>query len=156
AGELPMKATQSPTTNGDGRATAIVARPPRKPSKPPLPPQPSSLLEAIIFAASDPGIDIAKVEHLIRLRKEMEAAEAERLFNEALAKAQAGMQPIVADAVNSEVGRAHRYASYAQLDKAVRPIYTAHGLSVTFNTGERSTDIVVEVACYLTGHGHGR
>jgi ERF superfamily protein len=118
--------------------------------------KPSSLLEAIIHAASDPSIDIAKVEHLVRLKKEMDSAEAERLFNEALAAAQAEMQPIVADAVNAEVGRAHRYASYAQLDRAVRPIYSRHGLSVTFNTGERSTDSAVEVTCYLCGHGHGR
>jgi ERF superfamily len=121
-----------------------------------MPAKPGSLLEAIILAASDPSIDIAKVEHLVRLKKEMDAAEAERLFNEALAAAQAEMVPIVADAVNSEVGRAHRYASYAQLDRAVRPIYSRHGLSVTFNTGERSTDAVVEVTCYLCGHGHGR
>jgi hypothetical protein len=66
------------------------------------------------------------------------------------------MVPIVADAVNAEVGRAHRYASYAQLDRAVRPIYTAHGLAVTFTTGERSTDTAVEVVAYITGHGHGR
>jgi hypothetical protein len=116
-----------------------------------LPAKPSSLLEAIIYAASDPTIDIAKVEHLVRLKKEIEAAEAEKLFNEALAAAQAEMVPIVADAVNSEVGRAHRYASYAQLDRAVRPIYSRHGLSVTFNTGERSTDAVVEVTSLLRG-----
>src|SRR5262245_40105895 len=98
------KATHSPTSNGNGAAIAVVARSPRKPPKPQLPRQPHSLLEAIICAASDPAVDIAKVEHLIRLRKEMEAAEAERLFNEALAAAQAGMQPVVADAVNSQIG----------------------------------------------------
>ena len=27
---------------------------------------------------------------------------------------------------------------------------------MTFNTGERSTDVVVEVSAYLCGHGHGR
>jgi hypothetical protein len=118
--------------------------------------KPSSLLEAIIHAASDPSIDIAKVEHLVRLKKEIDAAEAEGLFNEALAAAQAQMVPILANTVNSEVGRPHRYASYAALDRVVRPIYTAHGLAVTFDTGERSTDTAVEVVCYLTGHGHGR
>ncbi|HEY1245872.1 MAG TPA: hypothetical protein VGF29_13690, partial [Hyphomicrobiaceae bacterium] len=65
------KAIAAPTPNGDARATAVVPRP-RKPARPQLPAQPSSLLEAIIFAASDAAVDIAKVEHLIRLRKEME------------------------------------------------------------------------------------
>jgi hypothetical protein len=148
-----MKVNPTPATDCAGKATAVVAgsKPKRK-----LPAKPSSLLEAIIMAASDPTVDTAKVEHLVRLHRDMEAAENERLFNEALAAAQAEMVPIVADAVNAEVGRAHRYASYAQLDRAVRPIYSGHGLSVTFNTGERSTDTAVEVTCYLCGHGHGR
>lgn len=150
-----MSRATAPVTNGSGATSAVAVRSTRKPPKPRLPAQPNSLLEAIIFAASDPGIDIAKVEHLIRLRKEMEAAEAERAFNDALAAAQSGMVPIVADAVNTHAN-GHKYATYHQLDKAVRPIYTAHGLSVTFNTGERSTDVAVEVVCYLTGHGHGR
>jgi hypothetical protein len=155
--EVPtMKANPVPTTDSGGTASSPVRLPTRKPPKPKLLARPHNLLQAIICAASDPSIDIAKVEHLVRLKKEMEAAEAERLFNDALAAAQAEMVPIVADAVNAEVGRAHRYASYAHLDRAVRPIYTAHGLSVTFNTGERSTDTAVEVTCYLCGHGYGR
>jgi ERF superfamily protein len=119
-----------------------------------LPAKPGNLLEAIIMAASDPSIDIAKVEHLVRLKKEMDAAEAERLFNEALAAAQAQMQPVVADARNDQTQS--RYASFAQVDKAIRPIYSRHGLSVTWTTGERSNDTAVEVVGYLLGHGHSR
>jgi hypothetical protein len=151
-----MKSDDVPKPANGAVPVPAPSRPQRpKPRKPEFG-QPHNLLEAIIYAASDPSIDIAKVEHLVRLKKEMEATEAERLFNEALAAAQAEMVPIIADAVNAEVGRAHRYASYAQLDRAIRPIYTAHGLSMTFDTGERSSDTAVEVVCYLTGHGHGR
>ena len=89
--------------------------------------RPSSLLEAIIMAA--------RIRRSIRQGRASRTpapghgadAENERLFNEALAAAQAEMVPIVADAVNTEVGRAHRYASYAQLDRAVRPIYSRTG-----------------------------
>jgi hypothetical protein len=119
-----------------------------------MPAKPSSLLEAIIYAASDPSIDIAKVEHLVRLKKEMDAADAERLFNEAMSRAQAKMHPVVADAVNDQTNS--RYASYAALDRIVRPIYTAEGFALTFTAGERSTDAAVEVVAFLTGHGHGR
>ncbi|HEY1245347.1 MAG TPA: ERF family protein, partial [Hyphomicrobiaceae bacterium] len=127
---------------------------PRKPARPQLPAQPSSLLEAIIFAASDAAVDIAKVEHLIRLRKEMEAAEAEHAFNNAMAVVQARLTPIVADAVNDQTHS--RYATYATLDRVVRPIYTAEGFALTFTAGERSTDTAVELVAYLTGHGHSR
>ena len=65
------------------------------------------------------------------------------------------MQPIVADAVNAHAN-GHRYATYAQLDRAIRPIYSKHGLAVTFTTGERSTDASIEVVAYLMGHGHSR
>jgi hypothetical protein len=120
----------------------------------PVPTKPSSLLEAIILAASDPSIDTAKIEHLVRLHRDMEAAEAERLFNEAMSRAQARMQPVVADAVNDQTNS--KYASYAALDRVVRPIYTAEGFALTFTAGERSTDTAVEIVAYLTGHGHGR
>ncbi|HEY1243442.1 MAG TPA: ERF family protein [Hyphomicrobiaceae bacterium] len=149
-----MKATPVLNGNGAAPATAVVARPPRpKPRKPELR-EPRTLLEAIVCAASDPAIDIGKIEHLIRLRREMEQAEAEHAFNNALAAAQAQMVPIAADAVNDQIG--NRYASYAALDRAVRPIYTQHGLAMTYATGERSTDVAVEVCGWLIGHGHSR
>jgi hypothetical protein len=148
-----MKATQSPTPNGDGRATAVALSPKQK-RAPALPPEPTTLLQAIILAASNPAVDVAKVEHLVRLKKEMEAAEAAHAFNNALAAAQAQMQPIVADAVNDQTHS--RYATYAQLDKVIRPIYSAHGLAMTLTTGERSNDTAVEVVGYLIGHQHSR
>jgi hypothetical protein len=145
------KATAVPTTNGTGAASVPVRRPP----KPQLPPQPHNLLEAIIFAASDPGIDIAKVEHLIRLRKEMEAAEAEQRFNDALAKAQSEMEAIVAETPNPHAN-GHKYATYAALDKVLRPIYTSRGFALTFTTGASELSEAVEVVAYVIGHGHSR
>ena len=61
-------------------------------------------LALIERVARDPSADLDKLQRLLDLR------------------AKAEMVPIVADAVNAEVGRAHRYASYAHLDRAVRPI----------------------------------
>jgi hypothetical protein len=148
-----MKATQSPTPNGDGRATAITARPQRRAIHPP--PEPTTLLQAIITAASNPAVDLQKVEHLIRLRKEMEQADAEQAFNAALAAAQAQMVPIVAETPNPHAN-GHKYATYAALDKVLRPIYSSAGLALTFTTGERSADSSVEVVAYLIGHGHSR
>jgi hypothetical protein len=114
------------------------------------------VLALIERVARDPSADLDKLQRLLEMRAKVEADPNERAFNDALAAAQAEMEPIRADAVNTEVGRPHRYASYAALDRAVRPIYTAHGLAVTFTTGERSTEVSVEVVAYVTGHGHGR
>ena len=142
-----MKAATPRGRRGNGQ------HPPPVPA--PVPPT-DPVLALIERVARDPSADLDKLQRLLELRAKAEADANERAFNDALAVAQAEMVPIVANAVNAEVGRAHRYASYAHLDRAVRPIYTAHGLSVTFNTGERSTDVVVEVSAYLCGHGHGR
>src|SRR5262245_43055236 len=146
------KAIQSPTTNGTGATSAPVRLPTAR--KQPAPPQPTTLLEAIVIAASDPAIDISKVEHLIKLKKEIDAAEAESRFNEAMAEVQKKLTPIVADATNDQTNS--KYATYAALDRAARPIYTEAGFALTFTAGERSTDIAVEVVAFLTGHGHGR
>jgi hypothetical protein len=117
--------------------------------------QPTTLLAAIAAAATSPDIDTSKVEHLVKLHREMETQAAERAFNDALAAAQAEMQPITANETNQHANN-HRYATYAQLDRAIRPIYSRHGLAVTYTTGERSTGDSVEVVAYVLGHGHGR
>jgi hypothetical protein len=90
-------------------------------------------LEAMIErAARDPSIDLTRMERLIELRN-AERAEARReAFNVALATAQQKMRRIVADAKNTQTSS--RYATYGQLDRAVRDIYTAAGFSVSYDT----------------------
>ena len=48
------------------------------------------------------------------------------------------MRAIAADANNPQTRS--RYASYFALDNAVRPIYTKHGFSLTFDTGDGAPD----------------
>jgi hypothetical protein len=139
-----------------GAATVPAVSSRRKPKLPTkLYEPPATLMEAIIHAASDAALDISRVQQLIELRKQLERAEAERAFNDALAAAQAEMQPVTADAVNQHAN-GHKYATYAQLDRAIRPVYSRHRLAVTFTAGERSTDASIEVVAYLIGHGHSR
>ena len=83
------KAIGAPTTNGAGAASVPASR--RKPGKASVPAplfstEPTTLMQAICAAATNPEMDTAKVEHLIRLRKRDGGAEAERAFNDALAK----------------------------------------------------------------------
>jgi hypothetical protein len=136
----------------DGAGIMKAAIPPggrQHPLPVPTPVPPADPGHALIErVARDPSADFDKLQRLLETRAKAEADANERAFNDALAAAQAEMEPIRADAVNTEVGRPHRYASYAALDRAVRPIYTAHGLAVTFTTGERSTDTAVEVVAY--------
>jgi hypothetical protein len=104
-------------------------------------------------AARDSSIDIDKLDRLLLMRERENARMAERLFNEGMALAQAEMKPIGVDSNNDQTRS--RYASYAALDRAVRPIYTQHGFGLTFNTddapGESQARIVCDV-CHTGGH----
>jgi hypothetical protein len=111
-------------------------------------------LEAILMAAADPSLDVSRVEHLIKLHREMESQAAERAFNDALAAAQKEMAPITRDAVNEQTKS--RYATYAALDTVVRPVYAKHGLALTFTTGATPLTDAVEIVAYVLGHGHSR
>jgi hypothetical protein len=114
----------------------------------------TSLLEVISRAASDQSVDIEKMERLMQMHERMQKAAAESAFNEALTEAQSEMRPISADATNPQTRS--KYASYGQLDKRLRPIYTRHSLSLSFDTGESPLAEHVRVLCYVARGGFSR
>lgn len=103
--------------------------------------EPSSLIEAIQRAATDPRTDLDKMERLIVMverQQDRQRAEEERIrreaaenaYNSAMVKAQAKMRPIAADANNTQTQS--KYASYAQIDSHLRPIYSEFGFALSF------------------------
>jgi CRISPR/Cas system CSM-associated protein Csm2 small subunit len=80
--------------------------------------------------------DPAMIERLYDMIDNIQMREAEKRFNVDFVAAQADMGPVSADATNPQTRS--KYATYAQLDRAIRPVYTAHGFAVTF-TEERTT-----------------
>jgi ERF superfamily len=148
------KATPATTANGAGTASTVPAVIPRQPPQRPQS-ESASLLAAIIKVASTPQTDVAKIRELVQLHQSMQDRDAQQRFDEALVACQTELQPVTADAVNQHTN-GHKYASYAALDRAIRPIYAKHGLALTFTTGERSTDTSVEVVAFLIGHGQSR
>lgn len=112
----------------------------------------SALLETITRVAADPKSDIEKMRGLLLLRKELQQEQAERDFNAALMQAQCEMEPIRADALNTQTRS--RYATYAALDRGARAIYTRHGFALTFNTVPGKTDTMLTIQCDVI-HGAG-
>jgi len=94
----------------------------------------TSMMEFIQRAATDPSVDVGKLEKLMALAERMEARQAERAFDDAMAAAQEEMTPVRTDAANKSTSS--RYATFAALDRAIRPTYTKHGFSVSFDTGD--------------------
>lgn len=141
------------TTKPRRPKTDGVRTKPRRPSPPAAQVEDTSLLAAITRASSDPNASIDKLDRLIGLYERMQADEARRDFTGAMNKAQAEMSPIAADAMNDET--ASRYASYAALDRALRPIYTKHGFTVSFDTETAELDSYERVICivdHVGGH----
>jgi len=115
----------------------------------------STIISVIERAAMNPDVDIDKFERLMAMSERMEAKRAEAAFNQAMSDAQAKMRPVSADATNPQTKS--KYASYAQLDTALRPIYTEHGFSLSFDTGDGAAPDHIRVLCYVSHtQGHSR
>lgn len=118
----------------------------------PVPAPDTSILAVISRAASDPSTDVEKMERLMALYERLEAQKAKQAFDNAMGEAQEEMGPVRADANNPQTKS--KYASYAALDRAIRPIYTKHGFSLSFDTGDGAPQDYVRVLCYV-GHRAG-
>jgi hypothetical protein len=113
------------------------------------------LLAVIARAARDPSVDVDKMERLFELQERVTARQAETAFNAAMNAAQAEMRPIATNASNPQTKS--RYATFDKLDKRLRPIYTHHGFSLSFDEGESPKPEHVRVLCYVSHvAGHTR
>lgn len=101
----------------------------------------------------DPSVDPEKLERFMALQERAQAKSAEQAFGVAMAAAQHEMRPVAQDADNPQTRS--RYASYAALDRALRPIYTQHGFALSFNTADSPIEQHVRVLCdviHIAGH----
>jgi hypothetical protein len=112
---------------------------------------PMGLLE--IALQNNAAIDV--IERLTALQEKALARDAEMEFNLAMNAAQAELGRIAPDLNNPQTHS--RYASYAALDKVLRPIYTRHGFSLSFDSGESLIPDTVLICCYVShSAGHTR
>jgi ERF superfamily len=108
----------------------------------------ATLMHIISRAATDPSFDVAKMERLLEMHQAIEARHAKSAFSTAMSVAQAEMGPISTDSTNPQTKS--RYASYAKLDRALRPIYTKHGFALSFDEGDSPKDMHIRVLCHVS------
>lgn len=108
----------------------------------------AAVINMIDRAARDPSVDIDKLQRLMEMRKTIETEAAEKAFNIAMKAAQAEMGRISTDAENKQTRS--RYATYAKLDSILRPIYTKHGFSLSFDEGESPKPEHIRCLCYVS------
>jgi hypothetical protein len=114
----------------------------------------AAILSMIERAARDPSVDIDKLQQLMAMRERIEARQAEADFDKALTAAQAGMGRVRTDSNNPQTRS--RYASYGALDAAMRPVYTANGFALSFNTENPAPEIVRVICRVSHQNGHSR
>jgi hypothetical protein len=100
-------------------------------------------------------LPVDKLDHLMRLQERVRDDDARKSYNSAMNAAQGEMGRISTDASNPQTRS--RYATYGQLDKALRPIYSRHGFYVSFNTADSPLEQHVRVlATVAHSDGHER
>ena len=115
----------------------------------------ASLIRVIERAAVNPDVDIDKMERLLAMHERILAKNAESAFNDAMTRVQAEVGRVAADLNNAQTRS--KYASYTALDGKLRPHYTAHGFSISFDTGQESPEGFVRVLAYVShSAGHTR
>jgi hypothetical protein len=113
----------------------------------------AALIQVISRAASDPAVDINKLERLMEMHERITAKEAEKAYTVSMAACQADIRQVAPDADNPQTRS--KYATYAKLDSVLRPIYTRHGFALSFGEADAPKPEYVRVTCdvsHIGGH----
>lgn len=114
---------------------------------------PESILHVIQSAATNPDVDIDKMERLMQMHERLMDKQAHSAYIQAMAVTQSEIKKVIVDKRNEQTHS--DYASYEALDREVRPIYTRHGFSLSFDTEPADKDLMVRVVCevsHTAGH----
>lgn len=103
----------------------------------------------MLSLAVERGASIETLEKLMGLRERFEASQARKAFDEAVADAKAGIQPVLK---NREGHNGKRYADFAAIAKAIDPIISQFGLSYRFRTMQMDRISVTCVLSHKDGH----
>lgn len=97
-------------------------------------PAPISRYQLVANLAANPQVDESKMQALLKMLKEEEQLEAERLFDEAMLAAQSEMPPLPRDSYNT-----HTKAWWARIEGVAAkmdPIIRKHGFTLSYGMGE--------------------
>ena len=149
-GRTKTKTAEQPTLIvHEGKGDVAVVE---KNAQPPVLAHPDPMMSLIERLAKDPTFDVEKMERLIAMKERGEAAHARAQFDQDMSLAQQKMMTIRAGS-KSDKGK---YASYAALDKAIRPIYTENGFSVSFDTDPEAPELTVRLVATVAHRGGHR
>ena len=113
------------------------------------------ILAVIARAATDPNVDVDKMERLFAMQERVMARGAEQAFNKAMAAAQKEMPQIKRGGKNTSTN-----STYAELDamsEAMVPVIAKHGFALSFGTDVSPLPAHYRVTCEVSHiGGHSR
>lgn len=126
----------------------------------------TGFLAIIERAASDPAIDVEKLERMMAMQERIMAKNAEIAFNQALARISAKMPRIVKGGSvgykedkndkNSSTKEAFKFARYEDIDAVVRPLLVEEGFSLSYTTEQREGGGCIMHGTLSHKDGHSR
>lgn len=113
-----------------------------------------SLLDVLSIAASDPRVDVVKMQAILDMSLQVQREEARRGWHDAMARLQPKLPRITkrGQILSSNGSVRSTYAPIEDIDAECRPLYTAEGFSVFYTT--KLLGEVLEVACHVSRSGH--
>ncbi len=91
-------------------------------------------MELIASIARDPSVPIDRIAALVGLQERMEARDAERQFNAAMARLQPQLPAIQKRGQVAFKDTKYSFARYEDIDDAIRPLLCAEGFSLSFDS----------------------
>ena len=102
--------------------------------------------------ARDPSVPMDRIERVMDMMRQMRVDQAQEDYNEAMAATQRDLTPVARDSFNPQTRS--KYASYHAIDKAIRPVYTKHGLGVSFDEDRDAPEGFIRVLAFVSKGRH--
>lgn len=114
----------------------------------------TSIMSVIAAAATNPQCDVEKMQALLAMQTQLRDREDRAEFNSAMIAA-SGEIPQIERLGRASMGQkgSYMFARWEDMDRAIRPILTAHGLRLSFTTNrlEDGSVVVIGTASHLNG-----
>ena len=116
----------------------------------------SNLIQVIERAASNPDVDVDKMQRLLDMQERILDRNAKMAYTQALA-AMAEDLPVITErgAIKDKYNKVQsRYALWEDINEAIRPVLSRHGFHLSFRTGrgEDGSLSVTGVLSHREGH----
>lgn len=117
--------------------------------------QPQAIAQAatLLERAIEKGVDPDSLSKLVALQERILDRQAEQEFAVAMRQTQAEILPVLKNRRNTQTDSS--YATLEALNKAVVPVYTQNGFSLSFGTEDSPTEGYIRIVCdvfHIGGH----